>query len=274
MMGVGKTPEIEKLRRARLSAAGLGRKPTDEARANMRAGHLRRDPERERIRRAAISAFNLGRKRSAEQCARIGAENRSRELGKGRGRLPGYKASAETIEKKLASKWWLHLTLEAKTRIRAANKSKVGRPLSAEHKAKIGAAGRGRVDSPETKQRKREAQRRPEVLAKMSLARSAQSRLRQPTQIELAVRDALTAAGVEFVFQYPIGRYVADFFLPLPGKNLILECDGDYLHSLPGVKEKDASRDAYITARGYRVIRLPEHRIKKGVVPLLEEMVS
>jgi len=250
------------LRRANMPAAVL-------LRDNKRAEALRRAPERERIRRANVSAFHLGRKRSAETCAKIGAEIRSRELGKGRGRLPGYKQSAETIAKRVEARKWYRHGPEVRARISAAQ---TGSKHSAEHKAKIGAAHLGKTRSSEAKKRMSAAQSRPDILAKMSLARAEQSRRKQPTRIELAVRDALTAAGVEFVFQYPIGRYVADFFLP--SKNLILECDGDYWHSLPGVKEKDSSRDAYLAARGYRVIRLAEHRIKTGAAALLEEMVS
>jgi len=276
----------------------------------MRAAHLRRDPERERIRCAAISAFNLGRKRSAEACANIGAEIRSRELGKGRGRLPGYKQSAETIAKRVKSRMASGTSATAVGRATVSNRqiyakealskaqaaerafsvwclsrarmSAMKTTLSAEQKAKISAAHLGRVHSPEARQRMREAQRRPEVRAKISLSmrtssraleeRAARFQRKSATWIELAVRDALTAAGVAFLFQHPINRWMVDFFLP--EKNLILECDGDYWHSLPGRKERDEKRDQDLAALGYRVVHLPEHRIKAGAVALLEEMVS
>lgn len=93
-----------------------------------------------------------------------------------------------------------------------------------------------------------------------------------PTRIEEAVRDALTAAGVEFVFQYPVGPYVADFFIP--EKHLILEVDGHYWHSLPGAKERDARRDADLVTLGYRVVHIPERRIKRGAIAMLAEVMS
>lgn len=45
-------------------------------------------------------------------------------------------------------------------------------------------------------------------------------------------------------------------------------------HSLPGAKERDARRDADLVTLGYRVVHIPEHRIKSAAVALLAELVS
>lgn len=270
----------ELARRAKLSAALKGRTHTEETRAKIRAAIARRSPEMERARRAKIGAYWSGRKRGEEFSAKMRGVRRELPLGAGRGRAPGFKHSPETIAKMRSTRISLGFrhTPETRARISALQK---GRPLSAEHKAKIGAAHLGKTRSPEAKQRMGESARRPEVRERLSVgsrsprtlaARVARLRRQVPTRIELAVRDALTAAGVEFVFQYPVGPYVADFFLP--AKNLILEVDGHYWHSLPGAKERDARRDADLVTLGYRVVHIPEHRIKSAAVALLGELVS
>lgn len=215
--------------------------------------------------------------RRAKISAHMRATVSSRPLGAGRGRLPGFKQSAETIEKRRGKRGPVH-SPEFKARLSAL---KSGVPLSAEHKAKIGKAHLGKVRSPEAKRRMGESARRPEVRVKLSAgarsprtlaARLARLRRNMPTRIEEAVRDALTAAGVEFVFQYPVGPYVADFFIP--EKHLILEVDGHYWHSLPGAKERDARRDADLVTLGYRVVHIPERRIKRGAIAMLAEVMS
>ena len=83
-----------------------------------------------------------------------------------------------------------------------------------------------------------------------------------PSSLERTVGALLEALGIEFVPQYPIGRYVVDFLVP--DKKLVIECDGSFWHSRPGVPEKDAARDAYLGTQGYRVLRLPQVDIEAG----------
>ena len=94
------------------------------------------------------------------------------------------------------------------------------------------------------------------------------SRLAKPTSIERAVSSVLSALKVEFLAEHRIGPYLVDFYLP--AKQLIVECDGSYWHSLPNVKERDARRDEWLRALGYTVLRLPEPDIRSGaaMVPL------
>jgi very-short-patch-repair endonuclease len=80
---------------------------------------------------------------------------------------------------------------------------------------------------------------------------------------ERAVRVALTELGIAFVQEYPISRYLIDFYLPQ--HDVAIECDGDYWHSLPGMQERDARKDECLSQRGLTVIRLKEgdfHRRK------------
>lgn len=82
------------------------------------------------------------------------------------------------------------------------------------------------------------------------------------------MRDALNRAGIRHIEQYPIGNsygtiYRCDF--AVPEAMLIIECDGDYWHNLPGVKRKDAHKDKYLRACGYTVLRFTESQIKQDV---------
>jgi len=74
---------------------------------------------------------------------------------------------------------------------------------------------------------------------------------RSATRAELAVMVPLRQRG--FVFQYPIGKYVVDFCHP--DKKIIIELDGDVHYTDAATQVKDARRDRYLTAQGYRTLR-------------------
>lgn len=93
------------------------------------------------------------------------------------------------------------------------------------------------------------------------LATAASSRTR-PTSIERSVASVLDALGVSYLSQVPFGKYVADFVIP--ERKLIIECDGDYWHSRPGIPERDRKRDDWLNAQGYTVVRLWERAIRRG----------
>ncbi len=82
-----------------------------------------------------------------------------------------------------------------------------------------------------------------------------------PSSIELLIHQLLTGLGIIFETQKPIGPYVVDIYLP--NKNLIIECDGNYWHNLPGVQEKDKKRDLYLRKQGYKILRLWEDEIRE-----------
>jgi hypothetical protein len=76
-----------------------------------------------------------------------------------------------------------------------------------------------------------------------------------PTSIECAAMAALDALDIPYEPQKVIGRCVVDIFI---APNIVLELDGKYWHNLPGAKERDARRDAWLQSRGYVVLRLGE----------------
>jgi G:T-mismatch repair DNA endonuclease (very short patch repair protein) len=57
------------------------------------------------------------------------------------------------------------------------------------------------------------------------------------TKPERLTKDWLNANGIRYIFQYPIKRMVADFYLP--EYNCVLEVFGDYWHANPNVFSDD-----------------------------------
>jgi very-short-patch-repair endonuclease len=60
--------------------------------------------------------------------------------------------------------------------------------------------------------------------------------------------------GLKFRRQYPIDKYVVDFYCFEP--RLVVELDGS-VHSQPSQAKKDSAKEAYLRSLGIRVLRLP-----------------
>ncbi|TAL38159.1 endonuclease domain-containing protein [Phenylobacterium sp.] len=75
---------------------------------------------------------------------------------------------------------------------------------------------------------------------------------RTPTDAERRLWKALRDLGLHFRRQAPLGPYIVDFVCHR--RRLIVELDGG-IHGLPSVAARDAERDAWLTGRGYRVMR-------------------
>lgn len=69
------------------------------------------------------------------------------------------------------------------------------------------------------------------------------------TPIERALWHDLRAVGLVMYPQIPIGPYFADF--ANPRASVVIECDGKRWHD----PEKDAHRDGYMAANGWKVYR-------------------
>lgn len=93
------------------------------------------------------------------------------------------------------------------------------------------------------------------------------------TSIEIKMADELDKRHVEFIEQYNIDdRYVVDFFLPR--HNIIIECDGEYWHTLPEVVSRDKRKNAYINSRGYSLYRFWESEINESVEACVDIVVA
>lgn len=64
------------------------------------------------------------------------------------------------------------------------------------------------------------------------------------SSIEETTRSILSQIGVEFTHQSSVGPYVFDFHLP--SKNIYIECQGEYRHSLPGRQSRDSAKFSYL----------------------------
>lgn len=77
--------------------------------------------------------------------------------------------------------------------------------------------------------------------------------------------------GLKFRRQFPIGRYIIDFYNH--ANRLAIEIDGS-IHNL--TKEYDCNRDAYLHANGCKVLRFAnsdiEYHIDKVVQKILENV--
>lgn len=93
------------------------------------------------------------------------------------------------------------------------------------------------------------------------------------TSIEEMVYGELERRGVTFVKQQVIdGLWVADALIP--GARVVIECDGEYWHSRPGMQERDRKKDRYLVSRGYKVLRFPEAAIRADVRSCVQRVVE
>lgn len=253
--------------------AGLSEEARDQKRMAKRGRVVSADT------RARISAALKGQPRKVshlhtpEVRAKIGASNRGR------------KVSAETRRKLSLSHLGQRrqLTSEHRAALSTAHR---GKRLTPEHRAALSRAHYGKPRNLTDEQRSQiSAQFRMAAVKRWSSASTEDRRCnsrrlnkaclaaRQTrTSLERAVAAVLDALNIGYVSQYQIGPYVADFFIP--DRRLVVEADGAYWHSLEHVVSRDAKRDTEMALLGYRVVRLPEARIRIGDFAVLLAAVA
>lgn len=79
------------------------------------------------------------------------------------------------------------------------------------------------------------------------------------SRLESVTAAVLRDIGVDFIEQYAVGPYLFDFYVP--GSPLLIECQGEYWHSLPDSRRRDASKHSYasLSMPGCPVLYLQEH---------------
>jgi very-short-patch-repair endonuclease len=80
---------------------------------------------------------------------------------------------------------------------------------------------------------------------------------RDMTYGEAKLWKVLRRTDLHFRRQAPIGPYVVDFVSH--SARLIIEIDGG-VHDLPAVAARDAQREAWLTGRGYTVMRISDNQ--------------
>jgi len=82
---------------------------------------------------------------------------------------------------------------------------------------------------------------------------------------------ALRALNLHIRRQAPIGRYVADF--AHHGAKLVIEVDGGR-HDLPEAQLRDAERDTWLTAQGYKVMRVRDREAYEHPYDIAERVAA
>lgn len=85
------------------------------------------------------------------------------------------------------------------------------------------------------------------------------------TKIELKVSKQLNEMGIKFIQQKRVvdknGKtYFLDFYIP--SMKTVIECNGDYWHSLDERKERDKRLKRYVEDSGRKILFIWEHEIK------------
>ncbi len=93
------------------------------------------------------------------------------------------------------------------------------------------------------------------------------------TAIEAKIYAELERRGITFVKQQVIdGLWVVDALIP--GVRMVIECDGEYWHSLPEMQDRDKKKDSYLRSRKYKVFRFPEVAIHADVKECVQRVVD
>src|SRR5262245_54467209 len=98
----------------------------------------------------------------------------------------------------------------------------------------------------------------------------AQSLRRNLTDAERIIWNAVRAHrmhGASFRRQTPVGPYIVDFLCH--DAMLIVEIDGGQ-HFEPEHSMRDARRDAFLSSKGYRVLRFNNHDVMTNRLGVLE----
>lgn len=100
----------------------------------------------------------------------------------------------------------------------------------------------------------------------------AMHKKKKDTTIELMIKDVIEKNNFKYEREKSIGKYRCDFYLP--EYNLIVECDGDYWHSLPEVAARDIKKDHFLTEKGYKIARIKECEIRENASFYLEKAIK
>lgn len=77
--------------------------------------------------------------------------------------------------------------------------------------------------------------------------------------------------GLKFRRQHPVGPYILDFYSP--SARLAIEVDGA-AHDVGDNPRRDARRDAWLSGRGIRVLRIPAAELYGDIEPAFLAIVA
>jgi very-short-patch-repair endonuclease len=111
-------------------------------------------------------------------------------------------------------------------------------------------------------------------------SRLARERWQDP-EFRAVVEAALIEAGVQGMCrEFSIGYYRVDE--AIPDKKVAIEIDGCYWHGCskcgfpghPDTLALDVRKSTYLVNRGWKIIRIPEHRVKEDLQKVVQEVVE
>jgi len=120
------------------------------------------------------------------------------------------------------------------------------------------------------------AAKRPEVRAKIRVARLKQVFPFKDSSIEILIQNELKRRGIIFEKHQPVCG-VCQPDIVFPGRRLAVFCDGDYWHNLPEMMRKDQRQETILRENGWRFLRFWEHQINDDVsacVDTIEAMMA
>lgn len=206
-------------------------------------------------------------KRTDFYCSRKCADSAQskRMLGKGNpnfgGKWHGECPSKWPVEKRRAAAEKLSKTIKEKGLMKGENNP---RWAGGHTKFNCVVCGKETFKKPYVTRRIYQGLQQPTCSEECSLKLGRRNISFENTSIEIAMAEELTRRGIEFVEQYNLGdKFRLDFLLPEYG--IVIECDGDYWHTIPEVKRRDKRKNAYINACGYSLYRFWESEINADV---------
>jgi len=84
------------------------------------------------------------------------------------------------------------------------------------------------------------------------------------TSIEIRMQKLLDKNQIKYLHPFNFNdKFACDF--ALVEKKIIIECDGDYWHNREDIKNRDKSKNAYIKACGWKMLRFWESDINNNI---------
>ena len=90
---------------------------------------------------------------------------------------------------------------------------------------------------------------------------------------QILTEDLHLVEGKDFKHQYYVKTehpYVADFYVH--SHNLVIECDGDYWHSLPNKIFEDRTREREMDSQNISWVRFTETELKKHKLEVINKL--
>jgi very-short-patch-repair endonuclease len=96
-------------------------------------------------------------------------------------------------------------------------------------------------------------------------------RTMSPSEIALWQMLRTRPAGLKFRHQHPAGPFVLDFYCA--AKKLVIEIDG-IAHDMGDNPKRDERRDAWLSAKGYRVMRIAAGEVHCNAEGVLQHILN